>query len=62
LKTEIGKNYNAIDKIVTLKIHNCNPKSIYIDGKITYFTKENNSIMVPISWLKNTTPEIKLEF
>jgi len=62
LKTEIGKNYNAIDKIVTLKIHNCNPKSIYVDGKITYFTKENNSIMVPISWLKNTTPEIKLEF
>ncbi|MBM6500251.1 TIM-barrel domain-containing protein [Flavobacterium macrobrachii] len=62
LKTEIGKNYNAIDKIVTLKIHNCNPKSIYIDGKITSFTKENNSIMVPISWLKNTTPEIKLEF
>lgn len=62
LKTEIGKNYNAIDKIVTLKIHNCNPKSIYIDGKITYFTKENNSIMVPISWLKNTTPEINLEF
>jgi len=58
----IGKNYNPIDKIVTLKIHNCNPKSIYVDGKITYFTKENNSIMIPISWLKNTTPEIKLEF
>jgi oligosaccharide 4-alpha-D-glucosyltransferase len=62
LSTKVGKNFTATDKIVNLKIHNCNPKSISVDGKKVYYTTENTSIILPIAWKKDTTPEIKLEF
>ncbi|HQA73457.1 TIM-barrel domain-containing protein [Flavobacterium sp.] len=60
LAVEIGKKYLATDKTVTLTIHNCNAKSVTIDGKNVIFKNENQSVVVDVNWNKNTTPEIKI--
>ena len=62
LSSEIGKKYTATDKVVTLKLHNCKPKSVTINGKMSNFSTNKNVLSIPITWTKNTTPEIILEF
>ncbi|WNM19952.1 TIM-barrel domain-containing protein [Flavobacterium capsici] len=59
---EIGKNYAATDKTVNLKIHNCNPKKVTVNGKKVNFSSTNNGVNIPVTWTKNTAPEINLEF
>ena len=62
LSSQVGKKYEAINKIVNLQLHNANPKSIVVDGKKVNFSTNKSVITIPINWTKNTIQEIKLEF
>ncbi len=61
LNTKIGKSFTASDKNVNLILHNIKPKSISIDGKIIPFKTNKTTIEIPISWLKSTSKEIKIQ-
>ncbi len=61
LNTKTGKSFTASDKNVNLILHNINPKTISIDGKIIPFESNNTKIEIPISWIKSTSKEIKIQ-
>ena len=61
LNTEIGKSFTTSDKNVNLILHNIKSKSISIDGKIIPFKTNKTTIEIPISWLKSTSKEIKIQ-
>jgi oligosaccharide 4-alpha-D-glucosyltransferase len=59
--TEIGKLYQGSDKNVNLILHNCKAKAIAIDGKTVTFKNNKTSIEIPVSWIKGTVKEIKIQ-
>ncbi|WP_395074665.1 TIM-barrel domain-containing protein [Flavobacterium sp.] len=59
--TEIGKTYQTSDKNINLVVHNCKAKTITIDGKSVTFKNNKTSIEIPVSWLKGTSKEIKIQ-
>jgi oligosaccharide 4-alpha-D-glucosyltransferase len=61
LNAEIGKSFQATDKKINLIIHNCNTKSVSVDGKSIPFKNQNNKIEIPITWVKSTSSEIKID-
>ena len=61
LNTEIGKSFTASEKNVNLILHNIKPKSISIDGKNIPFKTNKTTIEIPISWIKSTSKEIKIQ-
>ena len=62
LSSSIGKKYTATNKEVTLQLHNCNPKSVTINGKKVNFRADTSVVGIPIVWTKNTSTIITLEF
>jgi oligosaccharide 4-alpha-D-glucosyltransferase len=61
LNAEIGKSFQATDKKINLIIHNCNTKTVSVDGKSIPFKNQNNKIEIPITWVKSTSSEIKID-
>jgi oligosaccharide 4-alpha-D-glucosyltransferase len=61
LTAEIGKSYQSSDKNVNLILHNCNPKTITVDGKIQLFKSNKNTVEIPVSWIKGAVKEIKIQ-
>jgi oligosaccharide 4-alpha-D-glucosyltransferase len=59
--TETGKLYQSSDKNVNLILHNCKAKAIAIDGKTVTFKNNKTSIEIPVSWIKGTSKEIKIQ-
>jgi oligosaccharide 4-alpha-D-glucosyltransferase len=59
--TEIGKLYQGSDKNVNLILHNCKAKTITVDGKTVLFKSNKNIIEIPVSWIKGTVKEIKIQ-
>lgn len=62
LSATVGKNYTATDKNVTVMVHNINAKRIFVNGQETIFKTTNETLSIPITWKKGTTPEIKIEY
>ena len=62
LNTEIGKNYQASNKNVSLLIHNIKPKRIYIDGKEIIYKTFQEPLQITVSWEKGTSKEIKIQY
>ena len=62
LSSEIGKMMTASDKNVNLILHNIKPKTITIDGKIVLFKLNKSTIEIPVSWLKSSSKEIKIQY
>ncbi len=61
LNSEIGKNFQSLDKNVNLILHNINAKSVTINGKNTAFKTNSNTIEIPVSWENGTAKEIKIQ-
>jgi hypothetical protein len=61
LNSEIGKNFQSLDKNVTLIVHNIKAKSVILNGKTIDFKTVKNSIEIPVSWKKETGIEIKIK-
>ncbi len=61
LNTEIGKSFASSDKNVNLILHNIKPKTISIDGKIISFKMNKSTVEIPVSWLKSSSKEIKIQ-
>ena len=61
LNSEVGKNFQSIDKNINLTIHNMQAKSISVDGKKVEFKTNKTSIEIPVSWKKGTEVEIKIQ-
>jgi hypothetical protein len=62
LAAEIGKNYQASDKNVSLLIHNIQPKRVFVNGNEILFKKFNEPLQVPVSWEKGSVQEIKIQY
>jgi alpha-glucosidase (family GH31 glycosyl hydrolase) len=62
LAAEIGKNYQASDKNVSLLIHNIQPKRVFVNGNEILFKKFNEPLLVPVSWEKGSVQEIKIQY
>lgn len=62
LTATVGKNYVSTDKNVTVVVHNLKAKRIYINGQETIFKTNNESLYLPVTWKKGTSPEIKIEY
>lgn len=62
LTATVGKNYVTTDKNVTVVVHNLKAKRIYINGQETIFKTNNESLYLPVTWKKGTSPEIKIEY
>ena len=62
LNTEIGKNYQATSKNVSLQIHNIKPKRIFVDGKEMLYKTFQEPLQVTVSWEKGTNKEIKIQY
>lgn len=62
LTATVGKNYVSTDKNVTVVVHNLKAKRIYINGQETIFKTNNESLYLPLTWKKGTSPEIKIEY
>jgi alpha-glucosidase (family GH31 glycosyl hydrolase) len=62
LSATVGKNYTATDKNVTVIVHNIKAKRIFVNGQETVFKTTNETLSIPITWKKGTTPEIKIEY
>jgi oligosaccharide 4-alpha-D-glucosyltransferase len=62
LSTAVGKNFTATDKNVTVIVHNIKAKRIFVNGQETVFKTTNETLSIPITWKKGTTPEIKIEY
>jgi oligosaccharide 4-alpha-D-glucosyltransferase len=60
LNTDLGKSFASSDKNVNLILHNIKPKTISINGKIIPFKMNKATIEIPISWLKMSSKEIKI--
>jgi alpha-glucosidase (family GH31 glycosyl hydrolase) len=61
LSSEIGKNFQSIDKNVALIVHNIKAKSVIVNGKTIAFKTVKNNIEIPVSWKKGTGVEIKIQ-
>ena len=61
LNSEIGKNFQSLDKNVNLIIHNIKAKTITVDGKTVEFKSNKTTIEIPVSWKKGTGVEIKIQ-
>jgi len=61
LNSEIGKNFQPIDKNVSLIVHNIKAKSVTVSGKIVTYKTNNSSIEIPVTWKKGTEMEIKIQ-
>ena len=62
LTANTGKNYTPTDKNVTIVMHNLKAKRIFINGQETIFKTNNESLSLPVTWKKGTSPEIKIEY
>lgn len=62
LTATVGKNYVSTDKNVTVVVHNLKAKRIFVNGQETVFKTNNETLSIPITWKKGTTPEIKIEY
>jgi alpha-glucosidase (family GH31 glycosyl hydrolase) len=61
LSSEIGKNFQSIDKNVALIVHNIKAKSVIVNGRTIAFKTVKNNIEIPVSWKKGTGVEIKIQ-
>jgi len=61
LNSEIGKNFQSLDKNVALIIHNIKAKSITVNGITIALKTDKNNIEIPVSWKKGTEVEIKIQ-
>jgi oligosaccharide 4-alpha-D-glucosyltransferase len=61
LNSEIGKNFQSLDKNVALIVHNIIAKSVTVNGKTYAFKTLKNNIEIPVSWKKGTEVEIKIQ-
>lgn len=62
LTANTGKNYTPTDKNVTIVVHNLKAKRTFINGQETIFKTNNESLFLPVTWKKGTSPEIKIEY
>ncbi|WP_284652775.1 glycoside hydrolase family 31 protein [Flavobacterium terrisoli] len=62
LNATVGKNYSAIDKNVSVLIHNIKAKRIFVNGNELFFKTFHEPLQIPVTWKKGTTPEIKIEY
>ena len=62
LNAEIGKNYPATDKNVSLLIHNIKPKRIFVDGKEMIYKTFQEPLQVSVTWEKGKNKEIKIQY
>ncbi len=62
LNAEIGKNYSASDKNVSLLIHNIKPKRIFVDGKEMIYKTFQEPLQVTVTWEKGKNKEIKIQY
>lgn len=62
LTATVGKNYVSTDKNVTVVVHNLKAKRTFINGQETIFKTNNESLSLPVTWKKGTSPEIKIEY
>ncbi|WP_395048975.1 TIM-barrel domain-containing protein [Flavobacterium sp.] len=61
MNSEIGKNFQSLDKNINLIIHNIKPNSVVINGKTIAFKTVKNNIEIPVFWKKGTEVEIKIQ-
>lgn len=61
LNSEIGKNFQSLDKNVNLIVHNIKAKIILVNGNSVEFKTNKTSIEIPVSWKKGTDVEIKIQ-
>jgi oligosaccharide 4-alpha-D-glucosyltransferase len=61
LNSEIGKNFQSLDKNVSVIIHNIKAKSVSLNGKNVDFKTVKNNIEIPVSWKKGAEVEIKIQ-
>jgi oligosaccharide 4-alpha-D-glucosyltransferase len=61
LNSEIGKNFQSLDKNVSVIIHNIKAKSVSLNGKTVDFKTIKNNIEIPVSWKKGAEMEIKIQ-
>jgi oligosaccharide 4-alpha-D-glucosyltransferase len=61
LTSEIGKNFQSLDKNVSLIVHNIKAKSVSLNGKTIAINSFKNNIEIPVSWKKGTEVEIKIQ-
>ncbi len=62
LTAEVGKNYQASDKNVSLLIHNLQPKRVFVNGNEILFKTFNEPLLIPVSWKKGSVQEIKIQY
>lgn len=61
LNTEVGKNFQSLDKNIALIVHNIAAKSVSVNGKAITFKTNKTSIEIPVSWITGTEVEIKIQ-
>jgi alpha-glucosidase (family GH31 glycosyl hydrolase) len=62
LNQKTGENFISKDKNITLKIHNINPKKIFVDGKELSSITFKNPLEISITLKKGTNSEINIQF
>lgn len=62
LTATVGKDFVSTDKNVTIVMHNIKAKRIFVNGQETVFKTTNETLYIPITWKKSTSPEIKIEY
>ena len=59
--SEIGKNFQSLDKNINLIVHNCTAKKVTLNGISVDFKTNKNNIEIPIIWQTGTEIEIKIQ-